>query len=223
MVDERTNIKWLDFYVHKNDMIEPTCEQFNKWKQEGKPVEIVRCDGGGENKAHVKRCNSVGWKLNVNVEWTARNTSQQNCPAEVAIATIGNRARDMMIAANVPYAMRFRIYCEAYKCATLLDGLVVKDIYGSVKTRMEHWGMKLPCWSAALQTWGEAGVVTFKQKMRPKMEDKGLTCMLVGYAEDHAKGVYRMWNPTTGGVHEPRDVTWIKRMYYTQQPTALEI
>ena len=32
-----------------------------------------------------------------------------------------------------------------------------------------------------------------------------------------------MWNPTTGGIHETRDVVWLKRMYYIRQPTALEI
>ena len=223
MVDERTEMKWSDFYEKKDDMVEPTCERFYKWKQDGKPVAIVRCDGGGENKSLKSRCNSVDWKLNIDFEWTARSTPQQNSPAEVAIATIGNRGRAMMIAANVPYAMRFKLYREAYRCATLLDGLVVKEVDGEVKTRMEHWGMSLPKWTAALRTWGEAGVVTLKQKMRPKMEDKGLTCMLVGYAEDHAEGVYRMWNPTTGGIHESRDVTWLKRMYFVRQPTALEI
>ena len=55
-------------------MVEPTCEQFSMWKKQGKPVKIVGCDGGGENKALIKRYNSVDWKLNVNVEWTARNT-----------------------------------------------------------------------------------------------------------------------------------------------------
>ena len=32
----------------------------------------------------------------------------------------------MMIAANVSYALRFKLYREAYACATLLDGLVLK-------------------------------------------------------------------------------------------------
>ena len=41
MVDEKTRMKWSDFYKQKNDIVEPTCEKFNKWKQEGNPVEIV--------------------------------------------------------------------------------------------------------------------------------------------------------------------------------------
>ena len=65
-----------------------------------------------------------------------------------------------------------------------------KYIGGLTKSRGEHWGLVLPSWAKALRTWGEAGVVTFKQKMRPKMTDKGLTCMFVGYAPNHADGVY---------------------------------
>ena len=42
MVDEKTRMKWSEFHVKKDDIVEPTCEKFNKWKQEGKPVEIVR-------------------------------------------------------------------------------------------------------------------------------------------------------------------------------------
>ena len=48
--------------------------------------------------------------------------------------------------------------------------------------------------------------------------------MMLGYADDHAGDVYRMWDPDTDGVHETRDVTWLKRMYYTSTcPTAQEL
>jgi hypothetical protein len=47
---------------------------------------------------------------------------------------------------------------------------------------------------------------------------------MLGYADDHAGDVYRMWDPDTDGVHETRDVTWLKRMYFTsQRPTAQEL
>ena len=81
----------VGIYKQKNDIVETACEKFNKWKQERKPVEIMKCDGGGKNKALIKRCNQVDWKLNINVEWTAQNTPQQNSPEEVAITTIGNQ------------------------------------------------------------------------------------------------------------------------------------
>ena len=62
-----------------------------------------------------------------------------------------------------------------------------------------------------------------KSKTSPKLANKGLTCMFMGYATGHADGVYRMWNPTTGGVHVSHDVVWLEQMYYQRMPTALEI
>jgi hypothetical protein len=50
MVDERTQLKFSDFFETKNGMIEPTCEQFQKWHQHGMPVKYVRLDNAGENK-----------------------------------------------------------------------------------------------------------------------------------------------------------------------------
>ena len=119
-------------------MAEPTCEVFHKWKQEGNPVGIVRCDNAGENKKLEGRYKSADWKLGIDFEWTARATPQQNSLMEVGFTTIGNHGRAMMIAANITYAMRFILFKEAYACATLLDGLVLVDLDGTVKTRVEN-------------------------------------------------------------------------------------
>jgi hypothetical protein len=42
------------------------------------------------------------WKLPIIVEWTARDTLQQNSPSEVGFATIAGRARFMFQDANIP-------------------------------------------------------------------------------------------------------------------------
>jgi len=38
MVDEWTQMKFSDFFQTKNTMVEPTCEKFMRWKQDGFPV-----------------------------------------------------------------------------------------------------------------------------------------------------------------------------------------
>ena len=91
------------------------------------------------------------------------------------------------------------------------------------KTRVEHWSGQLPKWDKSLRTWGEAGVVTKKSKQYPKLKNRGVTCMLVGYTENHTEDVYRMWNPVTGQILTSRDVTWLQRMYYRWQPIVPEI
>jgi hypothetical protein len=51
MVDETTGLKFSQFYDKQSDMVEPTCEHFNRWAQHGKPVKFVRLDNAGENKS----------------------------------------------------------------------------------------------------------------------------------------------------------------------------
>jgi hypothetical protein len=41
LVDERTQLKFLDFYDAKNGMVEPTCERFQRWKDAGKEVRYL--------------------------------------------------------------------------------------------------------------------------------------------------------------------------------------
>ena len=41
MVDERTRLKFSDFFVTKNGMVEPTCEKLQRWKECGKVVKYI--------------------------------------------------------------------------------------------------------------------------------------------------------------------------------------
>ena len=66
-------------------------------------------------------------------------------------------------------------------------------------------------------------MVKVKTKTTPKLANRGITCMFTGYTNMHALGVYQMWDPVTNRVHVSCDVVWLKRMYYCQQPTYLEI
>jgi len=106
MVDERTQLKFSNFYPTKNGMVEPTCEQFHKWKSNGILVDYVRMDNAGENTLLQKRSESKDWKLGIKFEYTARATPQQNALAEVSLATLANRGRAIMSAANLPEEIR---------------------------------------------------------------------------------------------------------------------
>ena len=128
LVDERTEMKWSNFYATKDEMVEPTCVKFERWKEVGMTVKNIRCDNGGENVKLEKRCNGVEWKLTVTSEYTARDTPQQNSLVEVGFTTIGNCGRAMMISANISYEMRFVLFRKAYACATQLDWLVLKTL-----------------------------------------------------------------------------------------------
>jgi hypothetical protein len=55
MVDERTQLKFSDFFNTKNGMVEETCEQLHCWKESGREAKIIRLDNAGENKLLQQR------------------------------------------------------------------------------------------------------------------------------------------------------------------------
>jgi len=224
MVDERTQLKFSDFFETKNGMVEATCEQLFKWKQNGKEVKFIRLDNAGENKLLKTRADSSDWKLGIEFEFTGRDTPQRNHLAEVSFAVVASRGRAMMHRANVPLAIRYKVWKEAFKTATLLDGLVVIALDGKEATRYVHWNGHNPAFAKHLRIWGEAGTVKVKTNTTPKVVDRGVHCMMVGYALHHAGDTYRMWDKETNRVHETRDVIWLKRMYFetpVARPTLL--
>jgi hypothetical protein len=204
-------------------MVEPTWEQFQKWKSNGYTVNFLRMDNAGENVLLKQRCESKDWKFNIKCEFTARDTPQQNSLAEVGFATCANRGRAMMARANIPEDIRYKVWTAAFKTATLLDGLLPIEVNGVTESRYVHWCGKNPGFAKHLRTWGEAGTVKTKTDTTPKVKDRGIPCMFIGYALDHPEDTYRMWNPETGGVHQTRDVIWMKRMFYEKKIRSNEI
>ena len=75
LVDEQTNLKFSDFFETKDGMVEPTLEQFYRWEKAGMPVQIISCDGAGENIKLQQRSQSADWKMNIQFEFTPRNTT----------------------------------------------------------------------------------------------------------------------------------------------------
>ena len=66
-------------------------------------------------------------------------------------------------------------------------------------------------YARSLRTFGELAVVAIHEgkKMRSKLDNRGKTCMFVGYADDHTKDVYRFLNIHTKRIILSRDVRWL--------------
>ena len=223
IVDESTGYKISQFYETKDGMIEPTCALFKNWKEAGKEVKVLRMDNAGENTELVKQMNSKAWKLYPTIEFTARDTPQQNHLAEIGFTTLYNRGRAMMIAAGIPRDKRYLVGHKAFETATKLDGLIPVEVNGTIKPRIEHWSGKVPDYSKHLRVWGEAGTVKTRTKTTPKIEDRGVTCMLVGYADNHTGDCYEMLNWETKRIMLTRDVIWLNRMYFSQTGAEEEV
>ena len=165
----------------------------------------------------------MDWKLPIKFEFTGRDTPQRNHLAEVGLATIAARGRAIMSAAGIPKELRQKFWREAFQTSTYLDGLVLVDVNGVLKTRFEHWEGKLPSFTQHLRKWGEAGVVKLRTSTTPKIYDRGKVCMFVGYSHNHAGDTFRMWDPESKRVHLSRDIVWLNKMFFNKTPTSIDI
>ena len=123
-------LKFSHFFKSKNKMIKPTCELMHQWAQAGVLIKKLRMDNAGENIALEKRLKTESWKNPVEIEYTARDTPQQNSLAEVAFYALANKARVAMHHANLPMEMRFRLFGEIFTTITMLDGLTIIEVDG---------------------------------------------------------------------------------------------
>ena len=148
------------------------------------------------------------------VEYTARSTPQRNSPVEVKFTHLAGRVRAAFNRTNIPKEERYILFQEFGMTITKLDWLGLRTIDGVTMTKIEHYKGKgkLPKFVANMRVLGEAGTVKIGKD--GKVGDRGVTMIFVGYADDNAGDVYRMYNPFTKYVVVTRDVMWLKRMFY---------
>ena len=92
-------------------------------------------------------------------------------------------SRAMTNKGNIPRASCYKLFGEVVKTATKLDGLVMVEINGVKKTRVEHYANIIPRWTKFMRTFGEAGTV--RTGKDGKVGNRGVTMMMVGHADNH--------------------------------------
>jgi hypothetical protein len=93
----------------------------------------------------------------------------------------------MMIEANVPLNLRFRLFKEAFHTVTDLDASVPIELDGKIASRYSHWsGGKEPIYAKFLRTWGEAGT----EKATGKLKERGTASMGIGGGFDNTKELH---------------------------------
>jgi Reverse transcriptase (RNA-dependent DNA polymerase) len=66
---------------------------------------------------------------------------------------------------------------------------------------------------ASLRSFGEIGIVTTKDKIQGKLNNRGTPCMFVGYTLHHAHDVYRMLKIETAMIINSQDIIWLNEMH----------
>jgi hypothetical protein len=136
---------------------------------------------------------------------------------ETAFASDTRRAVALFVAAKIPKEWRYRLLPWAMSFITDLKNLQPIELEGVVKSRVEHFTGVLPNWTSNLRDFGEAETVKTRTGMTPKLDDRGVICMFVGYAKDHPKETYLMLDLTTRMVKTTRDVIFLGRMYFPDE------
>ena len=207
-------LKFSKFYRTKNKMIEPTAAMLHRLSQDDNAPARLRMDNAGENVKLKNRMESKDWKLPIKVEFTARNTPQANSHAETSFTTIAGRAKALQECANIPSHYRHMLFPYAAHTATKLDGLCAVNVDGKMATRYVHQMGANPGWVKNFHTWGEAGTVSLKEGKHPKMKNKGIKMMFVGYPDNHPADCFTMWDPQTERTHFTRDVIFLRKLYF---------
>ena len=167
----------------------------------GNDIQIWRQDNAGENKMLEENMKGQHWSMKTKLEY-----------AEMGFTALAGRAHAMMNMGNVPRGSLYKLFGEAAKTATKLDSLVIVNDDGVKKIRVEHYANILPRWVNHMRTFGKAGTVRTGEY--GKVGDRGVTMMMVGYADNHEGNCFRMFNPLRNSIIESRNVTWLRRMYY---------
>ena len=116
------------------------------------------------------------------------------------------RARAMLNQAGLEPKYKEEFWCEVISTATKLDNIMVKP----ERTKPPHtlfYGEDAK-YAISLRAFGEMAVVAIHEgkKMRCKLDNRGKTCMFVGYVDDHTEDVYRFLSIHTKRIILRRDV-----------------
>ena len=171
-------------------------------------------------ETYKKNVTKLTWELLLSLE---HQTPQQNSVAERRIPMLMGRARAMLIQAGIESKYKGEFWCEVISTATKLDNIMVRP----ERTKLPHtlfYGEDAK-YTRSLRTFGEMAVIAIHEgkKMRSKLDDRGKTCMFVGYADDHTKDVYRFLNIHTRRIILSRDVRWLNiiwKQYKKKSPYA---
>ena len=204
IVDDKTRKSWSKFRKTKSEMPKIVDEHIEYLKGLGHVVKYIRCDNAGE---HQEKLRKVCEKWGIELEYMAPYTPQMNGVVERRIAVLLNAARAFLYAANFTEETRRKLWAEAVNYAEDVRNSMATT--GSRISANELFFGKKPSFLKNLVEFGRIGYVTRRDvKIKGKLMERAIKCVMVGYARNHTGDTYRMYNPGTKRIILSRDVTW---------------
>jgi hypothetical protein len=143
-----------------------------------------------------------GWE--VQFEFTAPGTPEENGKVERTYATLWGRARAVLNTANLSAEMRSGLWTECANYVSQIHNATVKSM--KEKCPYEEFFGRKPSFIKNLRIFGEACIRTVIKGHQDKLENKGDLCFFVGYPTNHYHDTLRLFNVETKKVVESRDI-----------------
>jgi len=211
ITDENTKMKWSFFLKRKNEIQAQVMPFMKELFGTGFKVKFVRMDNAGENEILQRMIKNE--YSGIKIERTAPGIPQQNGVVERAFPTLWGHVRSMLNAAKLDARMRTKLWAECARTATKLDNIMVKG--SDVSSPFEKFYKEVtPKFRNHLHTFGEVAIVkNHLCQIKSKLEDRGIPCTILGYAEDHAGEVFQFMNMNTEQLIMSSDSKWLDKMY----------
>jgi len=192
----------------KDEALSKVKELVKTLRNQGLSVEYFRSDDGGGFRAMQSYFKEQG------IQWeiSAPYAQQQNGVAERSNRTILEKARTMLLHANLPKAH----WAEALNTAVYLANRTPTSSLPDHKTPYEAWHGKKPD-IQHLRVFG-CTVWVVDHKPKGKMDPRGWRGTFMGYG--NGKNQYRVWNGRTVLIR--RDVVFDETVNGSNPPTAEE-
>lgn len=204
-IDDYSRYGRVYFLAYKSEVLQKFIEFKNEMERfTGEKIKNLQTDNGGEYLSHnfenyLKKCGIAR-------RTTAPYTPQQNGIAERKNRTLMEKARCMLIDADLPETY----WAEATYTANYLCNRI-PTANDDKKTPYEKWTGRIPSLNH-LQIFGSKVHVLQKGKRRPKFASRTDEGIFMGYSE--SSKAYRVWMIRENRIVISRDVKVMDRMYF---------
>ena len=93
-------------------------------------------------------------------EYTGKGMPQRNQLAELGFADVAGKARAIMVQANLPEEIQYKLCKECFNHAMYLSNLAVVTLNRKTATRYKNIHEAKPCYARILRIQREAGTVS---------------------------------------------------------------
>jgi len=171
-------------------------------------VKFIRMDNAGENKSLMQMLEEKYPKIYV--EFTAPGTPQQNGRVEKKFDTLIGYARAILNEAGFDVMLRNKLWAEAASFVTTTHNLLVKE---GMTPYEKFYTSKPSIVDDELRSFGELAVITKRKgTIQPKFDNRGRTCVFIGYTKGPTRTFRFLDLKTMSAIHS-RDIRWLNRFY----------